>query len=276
MTRWTILAVVSTLLLAGCKNKETLEGAAAPETAGQSQKAKKASTDDEKARDAGVPKEDAGVDPYQDHIIITEETPVDEIVELVKQLQIRVQEIELKEREVIQREQMVAALEESTMQQVEVLWKLKTQVQGLLEKVGEDFKDERKKYEIKKKKEEVKRGKETAEAEELRRKRAAELKQAAEEMSEARVRRIVQLAATIKGMRAAAGAEMLASMDETDAVAVLQQLGARQAAALLGNMPADKAAKLAGAMLGPKPISPEMIEEASTPAPTDGRGKGTP
>jgi hypothetical protein len=213
--------------------------------------------------DAGVEKPDAGVDPYRDHIVLTEETPVNEIVMLVKQLQVRMQQIELREREVIQREQMVANLEEVTMQQVEVLWKLKAQVSELLEKVGEDFKDERKAYEIKLKKEKKDHLEKERKAAELRQKRAEELKQMAEEMTEARERRIVQLAATIKGMRASAGAGMLASMEDKDAVAVLRQLGARQAAALLGNMPADKAAHLAESMLGPKPISPEMVEEVS-------------
>ena len=213
--------------------------------------------------DAGVAKADAGEDPYLEHIVLTEETPVNEIVELVKQLQLRVQEIELREREVIHREQMVAGLEEATLQQVEVLWKLKSQVKVLLEKVGEDFKDERKKYEIKQKKEEEKRIEEVKKQEEIRKRKAAELKRVAEEMTEARMQHIVQLAQTIKGMRAAAGASMLASMDEKDAVAVLRQLGARQAAALLGNMPADKAAALAEAMLGPQPISPETIDQAT-------------
>lgn len=252
--KYAVLVISFCVGTIGCEKKEDVPPAPPLE------KAELDSKTDPKAEDAGV-EEDAGVpDPFRDHVLLTSETPVDEIKEFLVLLKNRIQEIELREREVIQREQMVASLEAATMQQVDVLWKLKSQVSTLLEKVGEDFKDERQEYEQKLKKEEDKRLKKEKEVEAARQKKAEELKRVSEEMSEERERRIVHLTATIKGMRASAGAGMLASMDEKDAVAILRQLGARQAAALLGGMPADKAARLAEAMLGPKPISPDLID----------------
>jgi flagellar motility protein MotE (MotC chaperone) len=263
MTRFSVIMVL--LGLSAC-NKGAPE-APAPTTDGDAVNAR-GTTDTGTEGDADAGTADAGEGPSRDRFVLTEETPVDELNELVKHLKNRIQEIDLREREVIQREQMVASLEAATMQQVDLLWKLKSQVAVLLEKVGDNFKDERQAYELKVKKEEEARIKKEKEAEALRQKKAEELKQASQELGEERERHIVHLTAAIKGMRASAGASMLASMDETDAVSILRQLGSRQAAALLGGMQPDKAAQLAEAMLGPKPIAPNLID-------VDGKSKTT-
>ena len=199
---------------------------------------------------------DAGVDSGKegDGFVLTADSSEQDLEALVTHLNDRQQALELKERDIIQREQMVSSLEESVLKQVEKLWKLKTEVSTLLDKMGEDYKTERKAHEEKLKREEA-----------LRAKKREEFKKAAEEISEERAQRIVHLTATIKGMRASSGAGMLASMDEGDAVAVLRQLGARQAAGLLGNMPPAKAAMLAGAMLGPKAPSLEALDGPANP-----------
>ncbi len=163
--------------------------------------------------------------------------------ELAAMLKDRRMRVALREREVVRREQLLADLETAVIRKSAELTKIKVEVAALMDELRHRYRQERSKYEV----ERLKRSKERTAAQ--------------KELDLVREKRIVHLVATIKGMRAASGAGLLASMEEKDSVEVLRQLGPRQAAALLGGMPPNQGAKLAQAMLGPRTISSDFIEE---------------
>ncbi len=191
----------------------------------------------------------------------------DPLVSLASKLETRRYRIALKERELIQREKMMTALETEAIEQAAHLQKIKSEVAAqlkLLEKRTAVEKSKLRKYH----EEMAARYADATQAQE-------DEKIAAQDEKERRIlereERITHLMKTVKGMRPAAGAGLLSSMDMRDAIAVLRQLGARQTAALMGQMPPEKAAQLAEGMLGPResadakplPEVPETVKEAT-------------
>lgn len=221
--------------------------------------------------------QDAGVEMEDGRITLSDPPKIDEIAQLAALLRSRSKEMDLREREITEREQMMSSLEAATMTQVDVLLKLKDEVSVLMAKLGKDFEAERKVFAEKQQKEEALRLSKEKEAATQSAAEAVKRQKLSQEMAAEREQRTVQLTAAIKGMRPSSGASMLASMDQMDAVAVLRQLGARQAAALLGNMPPEIAASLAEAMLGPKPtvasVAPEVPVAPIPPANDKNDGK---
>jgi flagellar motility protein MotE (MotC chaperone) len=285
---WLVLALSGAQVLS-CSKEETPETPSSDKGSGSNsteaekspapaaEKEKNSDSDSASDKEQGTDDADAGAEEENDDRIILGDAPeIDEISKLVSLLQRRDKEIDLKEREVLEREQRMSGLETATMRQTDMLFKLKNEVSTLMKNLNSDFKEERKLFEEKKKKEAALRDKKEKEALAAKEAAAEKRRKLAEEMAEKREQRTVHLTATIKGMRPSSGAGMLASMDEADAVAVLRQLGARQAAALLGNMPADKAAALAEAMLGPKPTIKDIEppkNQGGTPAETGRKNK---
>ena len=202
-------------------------------------------------------------------ITISDPPQVNELAALATLMKKRNREIDLREREASEREQTLSALERVTVKQTAELTQLRSEITTLMESLNRDFEVERAAFEEKQKKEAAARAQKEKAAAAAEATEAEKRKKLAAEMAEERENRTAQLTAAIKGMRPSSGAAMLASMDQTDAVAVLRQLGARQAAQLLGNMPANTAAALAQAMLGPKPTIDTLDGTGSKKTPTD-------
>jgi flagellar motility protein MotE (MotC chaperone) len=201
-------------------------------------------------RDAGADTEPGGA---------TADTFVPENIAGIKviadELRERRRLIALRERECIRREQLLSDLERAVLEKTAHLERLKKEVADLIGDLRGKYGDVRSKYE------------------EERLKREQERAEAKKEILGEREKRIAHLVATLKGMRAASGAGLLASMDNADAVEVLQQLGPRQAAALLGGMNADQAAHLAESMLGPKDLPADFIKALPTAAEVEAERK---
>ncbi len=198
----------------------------------------------ENEEDGGSPT-DGGVDAsvqQTDEEVVENVDPAG-LKELAAMLKDRRMRVALREREVVRREQLLADLETAVIRKSAELNKIKGEVAALMDELRHRYRQERSKYEV----ERLKRSKERTEAQ--------------KELDLVREKRIIHLVATIKGMRAASGAGLLASMDEKDSVEVLRQLGPRQAAALLGGMPPTQGAKLAQAMLGPRTLSSQFVKE---------------
>ncbi|MDJ0765629.1 MAG: hypothetical protein QNJ97_21785 [Myxococcota bacterium] len=175
----------------------------------------------------------------------------------------------LREREVIAREQLLASLETAVIEKNKELKQIKKEVIELLGQLQEKYGAERAKYEAAEKKK-------AAQREKVEQERIAKQKQLMIELADAREKHIAHLVATLKGMRSSAGASMIASMNDTDAVAVLRQLSPRQAAGILGGMEAVRAANLAQAMLGPPIQSDKMPSTPSTTTTGGDPAKETP
>jgi len=277
-------AALLAAFVVGCTEKddapETATDKAAPQTAKNTDTAAAESSDtDTNEPDSEQGDPDAGAISENGRIAISDPPKVNELAELAALLRRRSKELDLREREIAEREQMMAGLETASMRQVDVLFKLKDEVSVLMEKLGKDFEAERKLYQEKQQKEAAARLTREKEAAAAAATEAANRRKMARELAEKREQQTIQLTAAIKGMRPSSGASMLASMDEMDAVSVLRQLGARQAAALLGNMPPEKAARLAESMLGPKPTPADVAPpppDAPQPDKPDSKDKKTP
>ncbi|MDD5307691.1 MAG: hypothetical protein PHU25_10265 [Deltaproteobacteria bacterium] len=151
-------------------------------------------------------------------------TGEDAMEALAEALAERVRALDLRERDLIQREQMLERLEAAALMNEQELRKLHDETASMLAKLQGRRENVR----------EGKTGALTAEEREVR---------------------IGQLVATIKGMRAASGAGLLASLPTGDAITVLQRMGSRLTAEMLGAMDPDKAASMARAMIGESPAS---------------------
>ncbi len=196
------------------------------------------------AKDAASDESDAGdeTDYAQDAEEKPAEAPLNsELVlkKLSEELEKRRYDLDLREREIVQREHLLNNLETAALQKAGELEKLKVEVSAMLGELRGNLASDRAK-------------------------RVEELREAVGELSEDRKERIAHLVATIKGMRASAGAGLLGSMDKNDAVEVLRALSARQAATFLGALPPDKAAVLAEEMLGPRLPPIASLKESDT------------
>jgi flagellar motility protein MotE (MotC chaperone) len=182
---------------------------------------------------------------------------------LILALEDRKKLLEMREREVARREDKVASLELEAVAKIQELTALREEVRATLAELE-------KKYEVQSDKYALQVAQKKAE---IAQQEAAQAEQEREEAllsAEKRKTRLAQLVATLKGMRPQAGGEMLASMDESEAVEVLGMLAPRLAASLLGAMPADKSARLAGLLIGigqPKTqAAPPTSSEEEKPA----------
>ncbi len=177
------------------------------------------------------------------------------LVQLGAQLRQRQRALDLRERELNQREQLIRNLEIASVQQAGELSKLKSELNGIYAKLEQKYEEQRTVTEAK------------------RAERAETYNRAVDELADERRRRITHLVSTIKGMRAETGADLLSSMDDVDAVEVLRKLSARQAASFLGAMPPKKAAKLAQDMLGPRLPPAELFANDGSSAESQGASK---
>jgi flagellar motility protein MotE (MotC chaperone) len=197
-----------------------------------------------KAADAGAPAEAAAKAPAAPDAPVAAQ---DDLEAVAQALEARRVALDLREREIIQREQLLESLERAAVEKTEQLKTLEAEASGLLDKLANRYENVRKDYE------------------DERKERATELKDTVAAMAEEREDRTAQVVASLKGMRPSAGASLLASMNEEDAVDVLRKLSARQSAALLGEMPPKKAAELAEAMIGPRLPSADSLPNAEAP-----------
>lgn len=213
--------------------------------------------------------------------LISNEIKIDGAVrmpELIEALKDRAEMLNLRERDLARREQLLGDLEKATIIKTRDIEGLRKDVIELLEKLKGKYAETKKALEKQKmddreretRNSAIQAGKDvnlavqravlTQQLKENREKMADEMRGVSKELADEREKRISHLVSTVKGMRPSAGAGLLTNMDERDAVSVLRQLGSRQAAALLGSMPPNKAAKLAEAMLGPKAPPAELFK----------------
>jgi flagellar motility protein MotE (MotC chaperone) len=248
------LVAAFSLSVAGCGEDEGKPdaGAAKAEAKKAEPKAGEAAGDagvEKRAADGGVAPEKAAKDDDKEKAKTKDEFlgTADELQGVAEALEQRRQALDLREREIIQREQLLEGLELAAVQKTEQLKALESEASAILDKLESRYEDVRKTYD------------------DERKERATALKDSVEAMAAEREDRTVQLVASLKGMRPSAGAGLLSSMNEDDAVDVLRRLSARQSAALLGEMPPKKAADLAEAMIGPKLPSADAIPDVSEP-----------
>jgi flagellar motility protein MotE (MotC chaperone) len=261
-----LLGLCCAAQVSGCKKDEAKASSAKP-------------TDDTAAKDAATVAADgktgtAEADTDSEASAEAEIAWPSEPSALIKALEERKQLIDQREREIARREDKVAQLELEAVSKVDELRALRDEVRKTMADLEATFKAEADKYALQEAKKkaaaEAVEQKKTAEEKAADMARVEAEKEAVLAVAEARKARLNQLVATLKGMRPAAGGEMLASMSESDAVEVLGMLAPRLAASLLGAMPADKSARLAGRLIG----SNEGKDEKQTS--TDNAAKGPP
>ncbi len=238
-----IALAVALLFFKGCKDEDQTGAPDAATGKITDIEALKAKLNPFNSKDGGSKKKDAGTDSgVEETVVIPAEDDALGLKTLAQEIRERRRSLALREREVTRREQLLASLETAVLEKSDELQKVKAEILELLNELRDKYKAEHSKYEI----ERLKRNKERSKAQ--------------KELLGERDKRIIHLVATIKGMRASSGADLLASMDDVDAVEVLRQLGPRQAAAILGGMPPNKAAKLAESMLGPRELSKDFLK----------------
>ncbi|MCP4600076.1 MAG: hypothetical protein GY847_05980 [Proteobacteria bacterium] len=236
-------ALIMMLFSIGCKGDNNQGLPDASDSTPTKDPIEKPSEELDIVEDAAPVNSDGGVDAgLEESAVLIPEDDESGLALLAAELKNRRQSLAMREREVIRREQLLANLETAVLTKSDELQKVKAEASALLNDLRDKYKDERSKYEIERLKREQKRN------------------EAQNQLSNEREKRIIHLVATIKGMRASSGAGLLASMDDLDSVAVLRQLGPRQAAAILGGMPPDKAAKMAESMLGPRTLPSDFTK----------------
>jgi len=226
------LGILSTGFTTGCAEEEKNDE---PEVKDSDDTDEDAGNDD--AGNDAATNED-NVDTLNEDAIDQDEDSGSNLNRIAAALETRRVNLDLRERDVIQREQLLNSLENEAAHKTKELAKLKTDLEKILKTLEDKYNYQRE---------------ELAKAyKQVRAQRVENLKEAVGELSNNREDRISHLLKTIKGMRPVAGAGMLSSMSPKDAIMVLRRLGSRQTAALLGSMDQKTAAQLAEGMLGPK------------------------
>ncbi|MBN2526192.1 MAG: hypothetical protein JXR76_07350 [Deltaproteobacteria bacterium] len=203
-----------------------------------------------------------------------------ELAELASALEAKRLELEKRERDIIQREQMVTRLETEALNQKDELIRLqketKTAINDAAGTIQNKYKEEYDKLlqrweniKVKHKEFIVKYLKysEAADKENLE----AEIRRLKKE----REQRIAQLLKTIEGMNPQSCAMMMTSMDAADAVEVLSGLSNTKSAEILSNMAPQKAAELAKGLMGPEVPTVPSLDDVPLPAPPEGSIKET-
>ncbi|MBN2719279.1 MAG: hypothetical protein JXX14_25740 [Deltaproteobacteria bacterium] len=199
-----------------------------------------------------------------------------ELVEIAQLLEAKRVSLEQKERDIIQREQMVTRLESEALFQKSALEKLRSDTQDTLNNAGaqiaEQYKKEHEKLlkhweKIKEKhKEFIVKYLNYTESE-----NKESLQPEIQRLRKERQQRVEQLLKTIEGMNPQSCAQMITSMPTEDAIEVLSGLSSTKTAEILSNMAPVKAAELARGLMGPRvPTVPEL-EDVALPEAPDGK-----
>lgn len=195
--------------------------------------------------------------------------------EIAAALEAKRELLEQKERDIINREQMVTRLESEALSQKTELQALQNETQLALDNAKADIEKKYKKEHEKllkhwekikqKHKEFIVKYLNYAES-----KNKDSLEPEIKRLRAERQQRIDQLLKTIEGMNPQSCAMMITSMEHDDAVEVLSGLNSAKTAEILSNMAPQKSAELARGLMGPKvPTIPELEDVEFPKAPSD-------
>ncbi|MBN2803654.1 MAG: hypothetical protein JXR91_11205 [Deltaproteobacteria bacterium] len=207
-------------------------------------------SDSDSSADTDSADSDSSTDDESSSSIITGAYTKSDLEELAEKLKERVVKLNRKERDLIEREQLVSTLEITAAEQLKEADQLKKDIAGQLEQMDAKYKlmvEANDKLKI------------VQNLDEENKKRIAE-----------RESQILNIVETIKGMPASVGAGLLMSMDINDAVEVFKRVDSRQVANLFSQMPSTSAAEFTAAMLGPKINNNQEPVNSGTNTPDSG------